>query len=78
MQNLHWVENKNKGLTTVQHNYTNTNMPKRKFILTRIYTLSVRAHSITEYRPTLENPFTVGVLSHIPGKDAKLGWFVCA
>ena len=30
----------------MQHNYTNTNMPKRKFILTRIYTLSVRAHSI--------------------------------
>jgi hypothetical protein len=24
------------------------------------------------YRLTLENPFTVRVLSHIPGKDAKL------
>ena len=27
---------------------------------------------IEHYRLTLENPFTVRVLSHIPGKDAKL------
>lgn len=26
------------------------------------------------YRLTLENPLTVRVLSHMPGKDAKLVW----